>query len=340
MHWPTARPSTKRKRADDPPSSPSSQASSASASQTQVAAQPSQLLALQASSSQLGWSPGRSGVYLDERTVNGWGNCHRCGEPGHFVKDCPLTNKPWKARRPDNCYKCDGPILVGEECNYDREQSRACHTRCVMGQALVDRRKQAEAAEARSSKQRRVDFDPAADDASGASGASGASDPGREARAKISACVDNTEESIGVNACAGSGKTWLICQQVKRAQERNERIVAVTLNRDARDELESRGVKGARTWHSIGLAAWRAEHQSAKLKTEEEDVDGDDGDDDAEKRGKHGDAEEDATLASKNRLLLRVLYPKTSEEGGRATVSLEVRCLRTKGQSHPAQPAP
>ena len=68
-----------------------------------------------------------------------------------------------------------------------------------------------------------------------------------------------------VNARAGSGKTFVIEVSAGRVRKRGERLVALTLNNDAAEELRRRGVTEARTFHSLGCRAWHRAYPRSKL---------------------------------------------------------------------------
>ena len=89
-----------------------------------------------------------------------------------------------------------------------------------------------------------------------------------EVEASIRSTIAHTDGQIGVNACAGSGKTHLIATHAAELRSQGG-MLAVTLNRDAAQELRERGFnqKGmeARTFHSIGALAWRRHCKESKM---------------------------------------------------------------------------
>ena len=153
--------------------------------------------------------------------------------------------------------------------------------------------------------------------------------------AAITWCVEETDRNIGVDASAGSGKTHVVAVIARHVRDqRGERLIALTLNRDAAGELRERGIAEALTYHSLGARAWFRAHKRGCLVTEPEDEEGaaeasaraeDEQADEADEAAGRADeaAVQESYVPNKTKLLLRQLYPKPPEERGRGTLSLE-----------------
>ena len=301
----SSQPSPKRKRSVSPAAS-SSQSVVASYNQGSVAS-PSRTLSQ--GSSQL--TPGRSGESLSQELVSHWGACYRCGNYGHFAQDCIMGSKIFKGASwsPNPCQLCSGSIVDMDCCFPDADldlRHEPVHVWCHL-----DMLKMADRA------RKRLRLAPVAEDE-----APSEEDP----VAAILGSIDTTDRSIGVNARAGSGKTYVIATAVRKVRARGERLLALTLNRDACVELKDRKVVEARTYHSLGAKAWFRAHPRGSLVTEEEDEE-----EVAEKAAAVADdcaaneaPVQEQYMPNKTKLLLQKLYPKQPDDPGRGgTKSLD-----------------
>lgn len=319
-------PSPKRQRLPCSPGAGSSQDTVAVSSQVAATswsqgslASPSQGL----SQSSECLTPGRSGERLSRRLVDEWGACYRCRQYGHFAADCIVGSQVFSARYDTICQVCNGGIKDMDSCYLNADllsvsfQGRylrgnePVHVRCEI--AL---RQQLQEAEERARKRKRLETVEEEGAPSGALDVEG-----------ILGSIDTTHRSIGVNARAGSGKTHVIAKAAEKVRDRGERLLAVTLNRDARGELVERGVVEARTYHSYGAKAWfRKYKRGGGLVTEEDDEEA--AAEEAAAAADECEADEaptqDCWVPNKSKLLLQKLYPKLPDEGGRGTKSLDV----------------
>ncbi|EOD16892.1 hypothetical protein EMIHUDRAFT_102833 [Emiliania huxleyi CCMP1516] len=161
--------------------------------------------------------------------------------------------------------------------------------------------------------------------------------------APIIACVDNTGRNIGVRARAGSGKTHCIAVTAKHVRDRNMRLLALTLNCDARRELEERDMPEARTFHSLGAKAWYKAHRKSTLAATAEEQEeaaeeaAADADDCAADEARAYTPRalcrtapvQNAYVPNKSKMLLRLMYPKPAEDTSRSSLSLEVHLFES-----------
>ena len=233
-------------------------------------------------------TPDRYGNLVEKWKANGWGDrCFRCKERGHWAGECPLNSPVVEARYPGACSLCGAMYPIGTPIAMS-DSGDWVHVRCQLGDVSVgqDRLKYCPTEEASSSEQAALE-------------------------AAIRRTIRETTANIGVNACAGSGKTHLIASTAAELRAEGSNLLAVTLNRDARKELADREFgKRARTFHSIGFGAWRRHSKQSKMVSNANESDSDsDGDDEGED---DDDASESSasSVVNKTRLILQALYPK------------------------------
>ena len=242
------------------------------------------------------YTPDKNGNFLPPSIVEEWGACFKCHKPGHFARDCTFRSRVFVGKYATTCPLC-GDNMLGKELVY--EDAGVMCARCRVGESIVHHDKVRKTLAFNDAE---VPGPPAAE---------------KTDQEKVRECVESSDEHIGVEARAGSGKTHLICCEAKRANGRGERILALTLNRDAAIELRSRGLKEARTFHSLGFAAWkRAQQQRMSVVEADED--------EAATAKNDGEALDAGTAYMKSKLLLRHLYPRPSDAPKRQRLSLEV----------------
>ena len=264
-------------------------------------------------------TPGRDGTVIDDGLAARWGsNCFRCGQSGHWVSNCLLRSRTFSARYYGSvCHLCGGLLSEGALSCYG-DGGAVVHVRCQVGRVTVEQR---------ANEARLTDSSGTASSSQGSQQSVGDEDY----VANIEQCVEETSHNIGVNSAAGSGKTHLICTQAARLKARGERCIGLTLNRDAAQELRERGLKGARTFHSLAGKAWHKAHSASKLVHE----DGEDSDaaEEAAEEADELDAEEAPTeesakatkLPKKSKMLLRELYPDEPNHRGQSIMCLDVQ---------------
>ena len=262
--------------------------SSEPASDVAVAAAPTGELAASDSDDDVLLTPDRHGNIIEKWKADGWGDrCLRCKERGHWYRTCPLKSRVVEAKYPGVCSLCGAMYPIGTDIAMS-DSGDWVHVRCQLGDVSVnqDRLKYHPAEEASSSEQAALE-------------------------AAIHRTIRETTANIGVNACAGSGKTHLIASTAAELRAEGSNLLAVTLNRDARKELADREFgKRARTFHSIGFGAWRRHSKQSKMVSNANESDSDsDGDDEGED---DDDASESSasSVVNKTRLILQALYPK------------------------------
>ena len=218
--------------------------------------------------------------------------CFRCKLFGHRVETCPLPTKTWFGKFHKACPRC-GREVLGTLVTYGSKggEDQVMHLDCAL-EDLKDKRDR-----------ERLQALPAPED-------------GDEYAKKIRRCIDDeSDQNMLINARAGSGKTFVIEVSADRVRKRGERLVALTLNKDAAAELRRRGVTEARTFHSLGSRAWHRAHPRSTLVGAEE----------AEEAAEEAAAAQDGCGAeeaeaeqhhvpTKTKLLLENLYPPSDEE--------------------------
>ena len=220
--------------------------------------------------------------------------CGRCKGLGHWVQTCPLKTKVWYGMYPGSCPRCRHEVK-GTEVTYGSKggSTEVMHLECALAD-LQDKRDR-----------EHLRALPAPED-------------GDLHTKLISRCIDKSDSNMLVNARAGSGKTFIIEVSADRVRKRGERLVALTLNNDAAEELRRRGVTEARTFHSLGYRAWHRAHPRSKLVVAEE----------REEEAEEAAAAQDGSRAeeaevqqhnvpTKTKLLLENLYPPSPEEAQR-----------------------
>lgn len=243
------------------------------------------------------YTPDKYGNVLSADIVSHWGNCFKCNQPGHFARDCTFRSRVFQGKYDTTCPLC-GDCMQGKECVY--EDSGVMCARCRVGQNINHHEK----------RRRMLTFEdevahgPTAEETD---------------QQKVRKCVECSDDHIGVVARAGTGKTHLIVTEAKRAKSRGERVLGLTLNKDAAFELKSRGLTEARTFHSLGFAAWRrAQGEGVSVVGSADEAIAED---DGEARES---AAKKARVPDKSKLLLRQLYPRAPDAPRRVRLSLEV----------------
>lgn len=302
--------SPKRQRLQSPSGSPGSSQVVAGGS----LASPSHILSQRSAGS----TPGRSGDHLPEGVVDRWGACYKCKQTGHFARDCVLGSSDFTSKYEEACSLCHGEVKGMASCFQD-VRGRRCvvHVACAVDSRMLELEQE-----------RRALHGPRLP---AIAEGGGDEDP----IAAITNCVEETDRNIGVDASAGSGKTHVVAVIARHVRDqRGERLIALTLNRDAAGELRERGIAEALTYHSLGARAWFRAHKRGCLVTEPEDEEGaaeasaraeDEQADEADEAAGRADeaAVQESYVPNKTKLLLRQLYPKPPEERGRGTLSLE-----------------
>lgn len=235
-------------------------------------------------------TPGRDGECTSRSGVEIYGdNCYRCGQDGHWARNCPLNSRSFKTQWRGTCDLCKGPVKLGESGTFS-DDNKLVHVRCQLGACEVELRMQ--------------------DRLAGASQQSSAAAAEDDPFDEIDRCVDEDDDNIGVNSAAGSGKTHLICKLAERQRLLGKRVLALTLNRDAAQELRSRGFKEAQTFHSLAACALRQQGRDATLlQTEEDESDKEDAASEADELPAQEAPKEASALPSKTKLILRELFP-------------------------------
>ncbi|KAJ1461705.1 P-loop containing nucleoside triphosphate hydrolase protein [Pelagophyceae sp. CCMP2097] len=172
--------------------------------------------------------PGRSQAALPAHLVAEWGGCHRCKQLGHFIGDCPLQTRVVLAKFDKSCPLCGRRVVAGVT-NLVRSDSNWVHVECH-----VDKLEKCKRAEA---------------------------DCGRRNMSEGAVIVNHVECGEGdalVDAVAGSGKTWVLVACAAAAAKAGKRALVLVYNKAAQADLEQRGAREAKTFHALGLAAWKA----------------------------------------------------------------------------------
>ena len=218
--------------------------------------------------------------------------CFRCKLFGHRVETCPLPTKSWFGKFHKACPRC-GREVLGTLVTYGSKggEDQVMHLDCAL-EDLKDKRDR-----------ERLQALPAPED-------------GDEYAKKIRRCIDDeSDQNMLINARAGSGKTFVIEVSADRVRKRGERLVALTLNKDAAAELRRRGVTEARTFHSLGSRAWhRAHPRSTLVGAEEAEEAAEEAAAAQDGRGAEEAEAEQHHVPTKTKLLLENLYPPSDEE--------------------------
>ena len=220
--------------------------------------------------------------------------CFRCKRLGHWIQTCPLQTRRFKAVYPATCSRCRHEVQ-GTEATYGSKggSQTVMHLDCALAdlQDMRDRK--------------HLRALPAPEDG----------DPHTKL---ISRCIDKSDSNMLVNARAGSGKTFVIEVSAGRVRKRGERLVALTLNNDAAEELRRRGVTEARTFHSLGCRAWHRAYPRSKLVGAEKPEEAAEEAAAAQDSSRAEEAEvQQHNVPTKTKLLLENLYPPSREEARR-----------------------
>jgi len=161
--------------------------------------------------------------------------CGRCQHLGHDRYDCPMDTRIFPAKFSGRCLICGTAINVGEDlCHSKIEGKHDCwaHPRCHIKSLVAHREEEARALEA--------------------------------AAAAVAPEVDAIKEFVRggaghalVEAAAGSGKTRLIVE-CSQPEVCGGPALVLVFNKAAQEELGRRGAADPRTFHALGLAAWKA----------------------------------------------------------------------------------
>jgi superfamily I DNA/RNA helicase len=211
--------------------------------------------------------PGRSRETLPEQIVNTWGACYRCGRKGHFARDCLLESRCVLAKFGTRCQGCNGPIAIGERIT--KYGGGWAHEGCKVSAVILEDREA----------ERRLEDAATQTD---------------EAEAVREFMRSGSGHAL-VDAGAGSGKTRLLVDIARECADGGGRSLVLAYNKAAQVELGNRGVPEAKTFHALGLAAWKV---------------------------RMGGNVHVHLGVKKSKLLLHALYPPSQTDGPKAKISL------------------
>jgi superfamily I DNA/RNA helicase len=182
-------------------------------------------------------TPDRHGHVRSHEQCYGYGDrCFRCNNSGHWTGECPLNSKDVVAKFSSFCKMCEGAILKGVRVTQGDNGTGWVHLRCQLGNVRLQDELNHQIQHAAPLSPYQTDLESI-----------------------LRNTVRTTKDSIGISACAGSGKTHLIATLAAEQHKEGKNLLAVTLNKDAKDELCCRGFNKpgmeALTFHALGRRA-------------------------------------------------------------------------------------